>query len=104
MVHLHKLKMNINLIIKKSNRNNNFAIIQSGKRMHRLAENLQQITKALTHKLERKRRQWEAASQRDNSSDPLSIWLKYIKWIKLTLLCFVLHDCFVAIYFVFVFI
>eukprot|EP01084_Bolivina_argentea_P210328 358031_1 len=59
----------------------------AGKRMHRLAENLQQTPKALTQKQERERRQWETALQRDDSPDPLSLWLKYIKWTKLNFTC-----------------
>lgn len=50
--------------------------------MHSLAQNLQQSSRALTEKQERERQQWEAALSRDQSSDPLSVWLKYIKWTK----------------------
>ena len=55
----------------------------AGKRMHSLAQNLQQAPKALTEKQERERKQWEAAIATDVSPDPLSFWLKYIKWTKL---------------------
>merc|ERR1712228_1073630 len=55
----------------------------AGKRMHSLAQNLQQTPKALTEKQAQERKRWEAAIATDISSDPLSLWLKYIKWTKL---------------------
>ena len=55
----------------------------AGKRMHCLAQNLRKTPKALTDKQQREKKQWELAIQRDTSSDPLSLWSKYIKWTKL---------------------
>ena len=59
----------------------------AGKRMHSLAANLRQTPKQLTEKQERERRRWEQAIQMDKSSDPLALWLKYIKWTKLSFTC-----------------
>jgi len=59
----------------------------AGKRMRSLAHNLQQTPKALTEKQERDRKAWESAIERDTSNDPLALWLKYIKWIKLNYSC-----------------